>query len=60
LLALAGVLSSTTRELVENLYQWERPWLVDDGAYRNTFGRRATAVSETVEQAVDWYATHEG
>jgi nucleoside-diphosphate-sugar epimerase len=37
-LRVGGVFNATIRELPENLYQFERPYVVDDSAYLDAFG----------------------
>ena len=36
------------REVVETLYQWEQPFLVDDRAFLTRFARQRTSVEEAV------------
>ena len=55
MLRLAGLFVPVTRELGETLYQWERPWLVDDGDFRRTFREEPTAVDRAIDEAMEWY-----
>ncbi|MCB9656441.1 MAG: NAD(P)H-binding protein [Sandaracinaceae bacterium] len=50
LLRVAGLFDASTRGLIEMLPQWERPYLVDDHAYCERFGVRATSLAEGVRQ----------
>ena len=55
MLRLAGLFVPVTRELGETLYQWERPWVVDDSEFRRTFGGEPTPVERAIDEAMDWY-----
>lgn len=48
-----GLFVPILRELRETLYQWQRPWLVDDSKFREAFGATATDVDEGVRRALD-------
>ncbi|HEX6240607.1 MAG TPA: NAD-dependent epimerase/dehydratase family protein [Polyangiales bacterium] len=48
LLRLVGLFSPTTGGMVEMLPQWQMPYLVDDSAYRQRFGRRAISLEQGV------------
>lgn len=50
-----GIVMPLLRELRETLYQWERPWLVDDTKFRTTFGATATDVDEGIRQSIAWF-----
>ncbi|AWZ06824.1 MULTISPECIES: NAD-dependent epimerase/dehydratase family protein [unclassified Streptomyces] len=54
-LAAAGVFSPLLRELREVRYQFDRPFVVDSGAYEAAFTVRATPVEEQVAATVDWW-----
>jgi nucleoside-diphosphate-sugar epimerase len=42
----AGVFSPFMRELPEMMYQWELPYVIDDSAFRGTFGYGATPIEQ--------------
>ncbi len=52
LLRLAGLFDASTGGLVEMLPQWEQPYLVDDSAYRERFGAKATTLEQGVAAMV--------
>ncbi|MER5766262.1 NAD-dependent epimerase/dehydratase family protein [Streptomyces sp. NPDC001985] len=59
LMRLAGLSDPAARELVDIWYQFSRPWTVDDGLYRRTFGPvKATGLDEAVAVTVAWHRTH--
>ena len=55
MLVALGIFMPLLRELRETLYQWERPWLVDDSKFRSAFGAAATDVDEAVRRTFDWW-----
>ena len=57
MLVALGIFMPLLRELRETLYQWERPWLVDDSKFRSTFGATATDPDEGIRQSIDWWRT---
>ena len=59
-LVLAGLFNPTVRAVREQLYQSERPWLVDSGGFERTFGWRATPVREAIHATVMWFRRHTG
>jgi nucleoside-diphosphate-sugar epimerase len=42
------------RELGEMRYQWQEPYRVDDGAFRETFGLKPTDFDEQVRATAAW------
>ncbi|MER7765026.1 NAD-dependent epimerase/dehydratase family protein [Streptomyces sp. NPDC097619] len=54
-LALGGLVSPMLRELREVRYQFDRPFVVDAGAWESSFEVRATPVAEQVAVTVDWW-----
>ncbi len=55
MVAALGIFMPLLRELRETLYQWERPWLVDDTKFRTTFGATAMDVDEGIRQSIGWF-----
>jgi nucleoside-diphosphate-sugar epimerase len=54
-LAVAGLVHPTVRAVREQLYQFERPWLVDSSDFEATFGWRATPLEDAIARTVSWY-----
>lgn len=50
-----GVFMPLLRELRETLYQWERPWVVDDAKFRTAFGVASTDVEDGIRASVAWF-----
>lgn len=57
-LALAGLFNPTIRAVREQLYQVERPWVVDSSRFEQTFGLRATPLPDAVRATVAWFREH--
>jgi len=54
-LALAGLFNPTIRAVREQLYQSERPWVVDSGKFERAFGWRATPLPEAIRATTVWF-----
>jgi nucleoside-diphosphate-sugar epimerase len=55
MLVVLGTFMPLLRELRETLYQWERPWLIDDSKFRSTFGATATDADEGIRSSLEWF-----
>lgn len=55
-LTLAGVANPGLRELRNTLYQFTERWVVDDGAFRATFGGTSTPLEDAIAASVRWFA----
>jgi nucleoside-diphosphate-sugar epimerase len=57
-ISFVSLFSTFIREVKETLYQWDRPFLVDDSKFRRAFGPfETTPVPEAVRRTVEWYET---
>jgi nucleoside-diphosphate-sugar epimerase len=57
---IGGLFSPRTRELNETLYQWERPFLVDDSKWQRAFGPyRPVPLEEAVERTLAWFKSRQ-
>lgn len=54
-LALAGLFNPTLRAVREQLYQSERPWVVDSNKFERAFGWKATPLPEAVRATTAWF-----
>jgi nucleoside-diphosphate-sugar epimerase len=54
-IALAAVFNPTLRAVREQLYQSERPWVVDSTKFEVAFGWKATSLPEAVAATVAWF-----
>jgi len=50
-----GLFAPPVREMVEMLYEFEKPFVVDDSAFTRTFGLGATPLETAIGVTVSWY-----
>ncbi|MDQ3639461.1 MAG: hypothetical protein M3426_16045 [Actinomycetota bacterium] len=50
-----GLFNPAMREMVEMLYEFEEPFVVDHSAFAQTFGDHAAHLREAVRETVRWY-----
>ena len=55
MLVALGLFMPLLRELRETLYQWERPWVVDDSKFRSAFGAEATDVDDGIRRTLEGF-----
>jgi nucleoside-diphosphate-sugar epimerase len=58
MMALAGLFISGAREMVEMMYEFEKPFAVDSTRFEKAFELRATPLAESIRATVDWYRKH--
>jgi nucleoside-diphosphate-sugar epimerase len=58
MLMLGGLFIPAAREVIETLYQFTDPFVVDDSKYTRRFGHHATAYRDGLRATLDWYAKH--
>ena len=49
-----GLFAPVLREVAEMTYQWKKPFVLDDGAYRARFGVVATSLDQGVAETARW------
>lgn len=54
-LQLGGLFSPLVRETVEMLYQFQRPFVLDDTKFRQAFGWQATPQEQAIQETLSWY-----
>jgi nucleoside-diphosphate-sugar epimerase len=55
MLTLAGLFSPGAREMIEMIYEFDRPFVVDSRKYVQAFGDHATPIREGIRQTIAWY-----
>ena len=50
-----GLFKPEMREYLHTLYQFDDPWVVDDGKFRAAFGDLATPLDEALATTLGWY-----
>lgn len=58
MLSLAGMFVPPAKEMVEMLYEFENPYIVDSSDFENTFGVQPTPLRDSIKVTTAWYKTH--
>jgi nucleoside-diphosphate-sugar epimerase len=59
MLRLGGIFIPAAREVVEMMYEFEKPFVVDSSKFTKMFGMQGTPVREAIKQTVAWYKQHQ-
>jgi len=55
---IGGLFIPEAKEVVEMMYEFEGPFIVDSSKFENTFGMKATPMREAIKETVAWYKSH--
>jgi len=55
MLRLGGLFVPAAREIIEMMYEFEKPFVVDSSKFAQTFGLPGTPVREAIKMTVAWY-----
>ncbi len=55
---IGGLFIPEAKEMVEMMYEFEQPFIVDSSRFENTFGVKATPMKEAIRETVVWYKKH--
>jgi nucleoside-diphosphate-sugar epimerase len=58
MLKAMGLFNPTLREMVEMMYEFQEPYVVDDSHFVKTFGNIATPLSEGIAETLAWFRQH--
>ena len=58
LLRVGGLFIPAARELIEMLYEFDRPFLVDGSKFERTFGLHPTPLRQAVRETVAWFRAY--
>ncbi len=58
ILKLVGRRVPEVGEIIEMLYEFEEPFIVDHSLFEAAFGNHATPLNEAIRATVEWYRTH--
>ena len=56
--SFAGLFVPAAKEMVEMLYEFEQPFIVDSSKFEKTFGMKATQMHAAIHETVAWYKSH--
>ena len=58
MMRIGGLFIPGAREVVEMMYEFEKPFIVDSSQFERTFGVKATPIAEAIKATVAWYRAH--
>jgi nucleoside-diphosphate-sugar epimerase len=58
ILSVMGLFNPSVREIVEMLYEFTKPFVMDSNASQKTFGVQPTPVREAVQRTLEWNRAH--
>ena len=58
MMRIGGLFIPEAKEMVEMMYEFEQPFIVDSSKFENTFGMKATPMCEAIKATVAWYKSH--
>jgi nucleoside-diphosphate-sugar epimerase len=58
MMRLGGLFVPAARETVEMMYEFEKPFVADSGAFERAFGMRPTPLAESIRATVAWFRAH--
>ncbi len=58
MLRLGGLFIPSAREIVEMMYEFEKPFIVDSSKFEQAFGVKATPIEDAIKTTVAWYRAH--
>ncbi|MFH1408405.1 MAG: NAD-dependent epimerase/dehydratase family protein [Nanoarchaeota archaeon] len=53
-----SLINPMMREIKEMLYQWEKPFVVDDSKFEKRFSDISTSHTRAIKETIDWYMKH--
>ncbi|MDP1547896.1 MAG: NAD(P)H-binding protein [Anaerolineales bacterium] len=58
MMRVGGLFVPEAKEMVEMMYEFEQPFIVDSNRFETTFGMKATPMREAIRETVAWYKSH--
>ena len=58
MMSIGGFFIPAAKEMVEMMYEFDQPFIVDSSAFEETFGMKATPLREAIRETVAWYQNH--
>ena len=58
MLRIGGLFIPPAREMIEMMYEFDKPFVVDSSKFERTFGMKATPTREAIRATVAWYKAH--
>lgn len=58
MMALAGLFVPAAKEVVEMMYEFEKPFVMDSSKFEHRFNVTATKTDAAIRNTIEWYRTH--
>jgi nucleoside-diphosphate-sugar epimerase len=58
MMSIGGLFIPAAREVVEMMYEFEKPFVVDSSKFTRAFGVQGTPLREAIKTTVAWYKAH--
>jgi nucleoside-diphosphate-sugar epimerase len=58
MMRIGGLFIPEARETVEMMYEFEKPFIVDDSKFKKVFGDISTPIRESLQKTLVWYRQH--
>jgi nucleoside-diphosphate-sugar epimerase len=58
IMSAMGLFVPAMKEVVEMLYEFEQPFVVDSSKFEKTFEMKATPIREAIKETVKWFKSH--
>ncbi|MBA3872287.1 MAG: NAD-dependent dehydratase, partial [Anaerolineae bacterium] len=58
ILSVMGLFNPNVREIVEMLYEFEKPFVLDSSKFEKAFGMKATSIEQAVRETVAYFKAH--
>jgi nucleoside-diphosphate-sugar epimerase len=55
---MVGMFIPEVKEMVEMLYEFDQPFIVDSSKFERTFGMQATPMRDAIQETVAWFKSH--
>ena len=58
ILSVMGLWNPSAREIIEMLYEFTKPFVMDSSAFQKTFGLQPTPTDRAVRETLEWNRAH--
>jgi nucleoside-diphosphate-sugar epimerase len=58
ILSAMGLFNADMREMVEMLYEFDKPFVMDSSKFQRAFGIAPTSIDEAIRTSLDWCRQH--
>jgi len=58
MMVIGGLFIPAAKEMIEMMYEFEEPFVVDSSKFEKAFGMQATPMRDAIKETVAWYKSH--